>query len=311
MNRKYEQLPHLDADESVFFQRELEYIKSKTFDVKYAELKARRLFPLNPEADPGATEITYYQYDQAGMAKIIANYADDLPRVDIKGKKFTSPIKELGAAYGYTIKEIRSSKMANKKIDQRRANAARRAIAQAENRYAFSGDAGTGLPGFLSNPNISSVTIPADGSGASKLWSSKTPAQIIRDLNLVSNTIVSNTKGVETPDTLLLPVDKYTYIASTPRSDNSDTTILKYFLQNNPFIKNVDWVNELTGACSGGTDRLLAYRRDPDALTLEVPSDFEQLDVEKRNLEYIVDCIESFGGVIIYYPLSVCYGDGI
>ena len=56
---------------------------------------------------------------------------------------------------------------------------------------------------------------------------------------------------------------------------------------------------------------MLAYRRDPDALTLEVPSDFEQLDVEKRNLEYIIDCIESFGVVIIYYPLSVCYGDGI
>lgn len=311
MNKTYEQLPHLDSDESVFFLRELEFIKSKTFDVKYAELKARRLFPLNPEADPGATEITYYQYDQAGMAKIIANYADDLPRVDIKGKKFTSPIKELGAAYGYTIKEIRSSKMANKKIDQRRANAARRAIAQAENRYAFSGDATTGLPGFLSNANISSVTIPADGTGSSKLWTNKTPAQIIRDLNLVANTIVSNTKGVETPDTMLLPVDKYTYVASTPRSDNSDTTILKYFLQNNPFIKNVDWVNELTGAGSSGTDRMLAYRRDPDALTLEVPSDFEQLDVEKRNLEYVIDCIESFGGVIIYYPLSVCYGDGI
>ena len=84
----YAQLPHLDANESAFFQRELEYVKSNTYDVKYPELKARRLFPLNPEVDPGATKITYQQYDQTGIAKIIANYADDLPRADIKGKEF-------------------------------------------------------------------------------------------------------------------------------------------------------------------------------------------------------------------------------
>lgn len=307
----YAQLPHLDANESAFFQRELEFVKSNTYDVKYPELKARRLFPLNPEADPGATKITYQQYDQTGMAKIIANYADDLPRADVKGKEFSSPVKELGAAYGYTIKEIRSSSMAGKKLDQRRSNAARRAISQAENKYAFIGDSATGLPGFLSNANIPTVTIPNDGTGSSKLWSAKTPAQILRDLNLLANAPAVNTKGVEVADTVLLPLQQYTYIASTPRSDNSDTTILKYFLANNPFIKQVEWVNELDGAGAGSTDRAVAYRRDPMALTLEIPSDFEQLEPEKRNLEYIIDCIESFGGVIIYYPLSIVFGDGI
>lgn len=307
----YAQIPHLDANESAFFQRELEFVKSNTYDVKYAELKARRLFPLNPEADPGATKITYQQYDHTGIAKIIANYADDLPRADVKGKEFSSPVKELGAAYGYTIKEIRSSAMVGKKLDQRRSNAARRAIAQAENKYAFSGDTATGLPGFLSNPNVPTVTLPADGTGSSKLWSTKTPAQILRDLNLLANAPAVNTKGVEVADTLLLPLQQFTLIASTPRSDNSDTTILKYFLANNPFIKQVEWVNELAGAGSAGSDRAVAYRRDPMALTLEVPSDFEQLEPEKRNLEYIIDCIESFGGVIIYYPLSIAFGDGL
>lgn len=305
------QLLHLDAAESAFFQRELEHVKSNTYDVKYAELKARRLFPLNPDVDPGATKITYQQYDGFGIGKIISNYADDLPRVDLKGKEFSSPVKELGAAYAYTIKEIRSSNMVGKRLDQRRASFARRAVSQAENKIAFVGDASTGLPGFLTNPNVPTVTIPADGTGASKAWSTKTPAQIIRDLNLVANSVPANTKGIEVPDTLLLPLEQYTYIASTPRSDNSDTTILKYFLGNNPFIKQVEWVNELADAGGGGIDRAVAYRRDPEVLTLEVPSDFEQLEAEKRNLEYVIDCIESFGGVIIYYPLSICFGDGI
>lgn len=305
------QLMHLDAAESSFFQRELEHVKSNTYDVKYAELKARRLFPLNPDVDPGATKITYQQYDGFGIGKIISNYADDLPRVDLKGKEFSSPVKELGAAYAYTIKEIRSSNMVGKRLDQRRASFARRAVSQAENKIAFIGDSATGLPGFLTNPNIPTVSIPADGTGSSKAWSAKTPAQIIRDLNLVANSVPANTKGIEVPDTLLLPLEQYTYIASTPRSDNSDTTILKYFLGNNPFIKQVEWVNELADAGGNGIDRAVAYRRDPEVLTLEVPSDFEQLEAEKRNLEYVIDCIESFGGVIIYYPLSICFGDGI
>ena len=68
---------------------------------------------------------------------------------------------------------------------------------------------------------------------------------------------------------------------------------------------------ELADAGGAGIDRAVAYRRDPEVLTLEVPSDFEQLEAEKRNLEYVIDCIESFGGVIIYYPLSISFGDGI
>ena len=50
------------------------------------------------------------------------------------------------------------------------------------------------------------------------------------------------------PNTVLLPVAQYTLIASTPRSTASDTTILEYFIQNNPFITTVDWVPELAGA---------------------------------------------------------------
>lgn len=306
------ELEHLDADESVFFLRELENIKARSYDVKYALLKARMLFPVSTDGDPGATKITYRQYDMMGAAKIIANYADDLPRVDVKGKEFSAPVKEFGDAFGFNYKEIQSSAMTGKALDQRRAMTARRAAAQLENSIAFNGDAATGLTGFLTNANIGSATLPADGSGSSKLWSTKTSQQILRDMNLVANTIVSVTKGVEVPDTLLLPIDKYTFVASTPRSDNSDMTILKYFLANNPFIKQVDWANELTNAGAGGSiDRMIAYRRDPEALTLEIPSDYKQLEPQLRNLEYVINCVESIGGVIIYYPLSVCYADGL
>jgi len=134
---------------------------------------------------------------------------------------------------------------------------------------------------------------------------------IIRDLNLVMNSIFVNTLGTDVGDTMLLPLVQYSYIASTPRSSTSDTTILEFFLKSNPFVKMVDWLNQLKDAGGAGIDYMVAYKRDPEVLQLRIPSDFEQLEPEKRNLEYIIDCLESFGGVEIYYPLCVSYGSGI
>jgi hypothetical protein len=214
-------------------------------------------------------------------------------------------------AYGYNLQEIRAAQFAKKPLQQMRANAAKMGVMQKENTLAFFGETASNIPGFLSNPNIGTYTVPNDGTGASKLWSTKTADQIIRDMNGITNKIAVDTKGVFSADTLLLPLEQYTYIASTARSSTSDTTILKYFLDNNPFIKMVEWVNELDQAGTASADVMVAYKKDPMVLTMEIASDFEQLEPEKRGLEWVVDCIERFGGILIPYPLAVVKGEGI
>ena len=116
----------LDADGAVFFQRQLEHIKARSYDVLYAELKARSLFPVSNEGGPGITTIVYRTYDQAGAAKIINAYADDLTRADVAGKETTIPVRSVGISYGYNLDEIQSSQLTGAALDQRRANAARR-----------------------------------------------------------------------------------------------------------------------------------------------------------------------------------------
>lgn len=306
-NKKY---INLDANESIFFARELEAVKAKSYDVQYAELKARKLIPVSFEAGPGAETIKYEQYDQVGMAKIIANYAHDLPRADVKGKEFISVVRSLGASFGYNVQEVRAAKMAGKPLEQRRANAAKRAIMQLENTIAFSGDASHNLGGLLNAANITEVTIPNDGTGASKAWSTKTPDQILRDMNLVANTPSELTKMVEAPDTMLLPVAQFNFISSTRLSTASDTTILKYFLANNPYIKAVEPLNELDSFYAGD-DGIFVYKRDPEKLTMEVPQDFEQFPEQEQGLEFVVPCHARCGGVIVYYPLSIAVGKGI
>lgn len=308
---KKQTFAHLDADETIFFSRELEHVKAKSYDVLYAELKARSLIPVSREANPGAETIRYEQYDQVGLAKLINSYSDELPRADLKGKEFVSIIKSLGASYGYALQEIRAARMAGKPLEQRRANAAKRAILQKENTLAFLGDSDANLGGLFTNANVPAYVLPADGTGSTTTFSTKTADQIIRDLHGIANSIPQATKGVEQPDTLLLPIEQYHLIASKKVGVDSNMTVLKFFMETTPYIKMVGWVNELDGAGAGGLDRMWCYKRDPDKVTLEIPQDFEQLDVEQRNLEFVVPCHSRMGGVLVYYPLSMAYADGI
>ena len=300
---------NLDANEAIFFARELEHVKARTYDVRLPNLKATMIIPVSTEAGPGAETITYEQYDQVGMAKIIANYADDLPRSDIKGKQFTSNVRSIGSSYGYNIQEIRAAQMAGKPLTARKATAVRRANDQTVNSIAFNGDAEHGLPGLLTNANIPVTSVPNGGSGTA--WSTKTAAQILADLNNGVKDIVELTNGVESPNTLLLPIEQMQIISTTRMDSGTDTTILEFFLKNNPTITTVEWVPELKGAGTGGVDVGIFYEKSPDKLTLEIPQPFEQFPAQERGLEFVVPCHSRCGGVIVYYPLSLNILEGI
>lgn len=305
---------YLDADGAFFFQRQLEFIKARSYDVQYAELKARMLFPVSNDGGPGVTSITYRTYDQVGAAKIINAYADDLPRADVAGKETTIPVRSVGISYGYNIDEIAASQLTGQALDQRRANAARRSNEQVVNDVAFFGDAASGLPGLFSNPNIPSGAVVNPGNGTE--WVNKTPQEILFDINDLFADIFETTNMVERGNTLLLPPAQWSYIMSTPRSDNSDTTIAQYIAMNSPYLNSIEDIiplNECVAANNPelSADAMVAYDRNPDKLQLEIPVELEYLPVQQKNLEMVVPGRSRLGGLNIYYPLSIAIATGI
>ena len=300
----------LDAAENIFFERELEHVRAQSYDIKYPALKARVLIPLDTTVDPGAETVKYEQYDSVGVAALLASYAHDLPRVDVKGREFRSPIKGLGNSFGYSVQEIRAARMAGKPLEARKLQAARKAVEEKLDRILAFGDGLSGLLGFLNQPNALAYVIPAGNGGLTK-WASKTPDEILADLNGACLYMVDQTRGVETPDTLVLPDEQFGIIATTPRSATSDTTILDYWLKTNPWVRNVESWHKLKGAGAGVTDRAVFYRRSPDALQGIIPQEFETFPPEAKGLEFEVACHMRTGGVVVYYPLSICYADGI
>jgi hypothetical protein len=310
----------LDANTELFFQRELEVVESQLYNVKYPNLKARQLIPPAFNYPRGTEQITYKQYDMLGMAKIVANYATDFPRVSLKGKRFTSPVKRLADSYAYSIDDIEAAAMAQVPLDQMEAMAAKRAIDQLENKIAYFGDTDTGLPGLFTNVNIPSNLVTADGDTTidpnGTQWISKAPSQIIRDFGAAITAMRDLTNGVELPDTALFPIAQLSYIATTPVSQQAPTVmILDVLKKAHPYIGVWDDLIELktAGPDVGGSPSAMfvIYNRNPINLRMPIPWDFDQFPAQQKGLEYEIPCSEKVGGTIVSYPLSISFTYGI
>ena len=308
--RAIEASGRFDANESMFFARQLEAIKAQTYDVKRANLNALQLMPVSTDVPEGATTITYRQYDTVGMAKVIANYANDLPRADVTGKEFTSNIRSIGNAFGYNTQEIRSAIFAGVNLPSRKAMAATRAHQEKINALAFTGDADHGLPGLISNANVPEVTLLADGTGSSKTFASKTADKIVRDVNSLVNKIISQSKGVHRATEVWMPVEQYALIATTQNSAASDTTILQFLQQVHPGV-TFRQVVELDGAGASGADRMYAIENSRDNWAIEIPMMMKMYSPQQKGLEFEVPVESRFGGVIIEYPLALVFCDGV
>ena len=306
---------HFDSveDASAFFARELDYIKSKSYDKIYPEFTALNNFPITHEVPEGAETMTYYSYEKTGMAVIISNYATDLPRADVKGKPTTAMIKSIGDSYGYSIQEMRASRQAGKSLDTRKAESARYAIDRKTNEIAFAGDKEHNLMGMLSTGNnIPLYTLATVESKTA--WKDKPAAEILADINGMFAYQSKLTQDVERADTLAIPPAQYIDI-STRQIPNTGYTVKKFLLENAPYLKEIISAPELAAGSAAtnpyGSDVAMLYTNSADKFSLEIPMAFYQYPLQNRNLEVIIPCEERVAGIVLYYPLSALLAVGI
>lgn len=300
-------------DASIFFARELDYIKSKSYDKIYPEFTALNNFPITHEVPEGAETMTYYSYEKTGMAAIISNYATDLPRADVKGSPTTAYVKSIGDSYGYSIQEMRASRMAGKSLDTRKAEAARYAIDRKTNEIAFAGDKEHKLMGMLSSDNnIPLYTLATVETKTS--WKDKSAAEILADINGMFAYQSRITQDVERADTLALPPAVFIDI-STRQIPNTGYTVKRFLLENAPYLKNIITAPELSAENNAtnpyGVDVAMLYTNSADKFSLEIPMAFYQYPLQNRNLEVIVPCEERVAGIVLYYPLSALLAVGV
>jgi hypothetical protein len=286
----------------LFLERQLEFIRPQIFEVAYADIKYSTILPVTSEAGQGAQTFTYRIMDSTGEFKLIADAADDLPRADISQVEKSINIRSFGGSFGYTVQELRAAQMANIALEQRRAQAVRRAYEEKVEDVALFGEASVGLAGFFNNSTVDVVT-------ADKWFTSGTTAQeMLELLNYGVTGIINASQMKEQPDTILMAWNDYREISTRRNSDSSDVTVLEYFLRTNPYINNIEPINQLDKTKSGlTTNRMVVYKRDPGKVQLHIPQPLELFPPQQRGLEFIVPAHARVGGVALYYPKSAIY----
>jgi hypothetical protein len=309
-------LARLDANETALFGRDLEYISQRIREVHRPALKWRQFVPVSSEAPAGAETWTYRMWDAAGIAELVANYGDDIRLVGTNAKKQSFDIATWALGYTYSVIDIERASLAGVNFQNQEAAAVRRGFEQRFERIAALGQTGTTIKGLLNNSNV--PIIAAATVGATSAWGTgtKTPDDVLRDMLAAEDSILTATKGVESPDTLLLPLSEFRYIQNTPvytgAGSDPEDTILSVYLKRSSFVTAVDWWTYLATADAAGTgSRALWYRRDPSYVHFELTQPPKELPAQAKNLALYVHSWTRAGGVAWEYPLSAVYMDGI
>ena len=297
----------LDATGAAFFARQLEYVKSKSYDVKYAEFGWTKMFPISTEVPAGSASVTYRTYDMSGSAKIINNYAKDLPRVDIAATETTVPVQVLGDSFAYTIREINQSRLTGVPLDAKRGMAARRALEQKLNSIAFSGDSAGNLTGLFTDSNVPRGDAP-NGAGSNPEWSTKTAAEILTDVNRGFREVFQDSKGVHRANKMAVDTEHWSYLMETPLGADYQQTIASWLVQHSPWLTSLDDIIhcvELDGAGAAGVDVAVFFQQDPEMLQFELVDDVRFHEPQLTGLEYEVPATAETAGLNIYYPWSI------
>ena len=298
-----------------FVTSQTSHIEAGVYRIKYPDIQYQSLIPVDTSANPWSKSVTYFSMDGRGQAGWISGKANDIPLVGTSMEKFETSVYMAGIGYDYGLEEVGQAQMMGVNLGNEKAMVARRAYEEMVDAVALTGDAEKGFEGLFSYTGVTADTAP-NGAGGNPEWSTKTPDEIIADVNAMLIAINSATNTVAMADTVLLPVANLQLIASTRLTDTA-MTILDFIKKANVYTATtgqeltIRGARGLATAGAAGVARAVAYRRSPEVLKLHIPMAHRFLPVQVIGLQYVIPGIFRLGGLDIRLPKEVRYMDGV
>jgi len=216
----------------------------------------------------------------------------------------------------YTVFELASAALLQRPLDSDKVNGLKMKWQQDADEQTYVGDTqlGGGVPGLVNNPAVATANV-ANGASGTPGWATKTPAEVLRDLNDMATASWTAAGWTSVPNRIGLPPNKFAYIANQANGSIGNMSILSYFLENNigrnqgmdVQIVPIKW---LVGRGAGGTDRMIAYTKSYDTVRLPIVPCFP-LDTQRQGLYMRTPYVGSLGQVEFVRPERFAYRDGI
>ncbi len=299
-------------------------VNQTVYETRFPDWDFGRLVYVDTSGPAWSPGILTYTSDLSGRANWQSGAAKDIPLADVSQDMQTKTFQLAAIGYQWNIEEVNTAYQVGASLPDRRARAARLAYTKFMYDLTLFGSAEKGLGGLTNYGGITTTTAPADGTGSVTFWvdasgvGTKTPAQIVRDINVALQGISLASFQTEMADTVLLPVEAYNYIAATPYSATTMETILSFIQRTNIYTLTtgrpltIRAVRELGTAGSAGTGRLVVYKNDQDYVKLHLPMPHQFLPVYQDGpLNYTVPGIFRTGGIELLTTVAFRYVDGI
>ena len=301
----------------------LEHISDKMLEVKFPELLWRNTVPasaVDTSVHPGANTASYTVEDHRGMGQFVGRRGQISPTVGLAHDKVSVPMRRSAVAAEFTTKDRDRFNL----MQQTMGNGGDlfsklgRAMTKASERHQevtfFYGFDEVGYEGYLDYSLVPTTTAVDPGAGTE--WVNKTPSQVIADINDAITSVMDATKNIHVPNRVELPTSQFNFIASQPRSTNSDTTILQFLLKNNAAqahggTLDIRPLRYLDGAGAGATDRMRISTVKEDVMWLPQSMALSMLNPQEVNLTVNLIGEYEFGPIHIIEPLSQLNVDGI
>jgi hypothetical protein len=299
-------------------------INTQVYENKLPDLDFGRLVYVDSSAPEWTPGIITFLSSTVGAAKWVSGAAKDVPRADATMDKSEVRVHMAAVGYGYDSEEVGQATLLGMNLPNTKALGARRAYTEFMWNVSLTGDANKGLLGLANQSIVTTGTAPADGTGSVTTWfdangnATKTPAQIVRDINTVLTGVFTGSLTVEMADTLLLPYSTISYLGATPMSSTNSETILSFILRTNIYTQMTGQALTLRGVLgldtigAGGTKRMVAYANRQDVVKLHLPMPHRFLPVYQDGpMSFQIPGIFRTGGVEVLRTGAFRYLDGI
>lgn len=284
-------------------------------------------YPRDIEIDVGggwadyvsAMSVSYGLTGGSGASPVTAGGANAIPVVQASVDKGLFKAHAFQVALRIMYQDMQRANFVGRSLDSLLTDGVRLAYDMHVEQNVYVGIADYNTTGLLNNADVTATTV-ANGVGGTATWVTKTPAEILKDINDAITTIWG-TAGYDMdaiPNHILLPYEQYAYILNTPVSALATESILDYVQKNNIATKNgVDLFIGATkwnkGIGVGGADRMVVYVNKRRYLKMDelVPLTRAMYLANATENAYDTSYVANITEPEVMYTQTIMYFDGI
>jgi hypothetical protein len=232
--------------------------------------------------------------------------------------KTAHPLNLWGMEVKWTIPELQSASKAGRPVDDQKYQGMKLKHQMDGDNITYIGDQVNYMyPGLCNATSVVPTTgNVANGAGGSPLWTTKTPDEIVADVNALETAVWAASGYAVVPGKLLLAPNDFSYIVTQKVSSAGNISILAYIKANS--LTNANLGRELdiqpckwlVGLGAGGTNRMTVYTQDKDRVRFPLVP-LQRTPLENRSIWQITTYFGRFGQVEFVYPECVGYADGM